>query len=409
MQQRIALGLVAVVALHSSTKAQTFTTIVRTGDSIAGVGNVLGTNGLAVDNQGQVLVHVITDNPNPSLNAAIVDATHAPLLKEGDAVSQPPGATIESFNAIVATSSGGVPAFYLELAGTAGTQDNTGIYVGFPPVQVVRESLPCTASGIAAGSSFSLLLAPKINDSQQVCFHAVIDDPNIPGANNFPALFTIDTSSGNQTLIAKRDDILPGQTWGIWNLEWDSLRLGFNNAGQVLFRAQTYDNPNVQNVIYLDSTLIAQTGNTSPFGGAYVSFYEVDLTDNGSNAFKCAFGSFMDGIVQDGAGFVQTGDGFPSIDPFAISELYEPHLGDDGTVIWLGLWNLPGGGQGRGLFKDYSLIVEEGQTQLNGQVVTNVFPAGAYHRSLSKSGQYFAFAVTLADGSNGAYLVNLWQ
>jgi len=252
------------------------------------------------------------------------------------------------------------------------------------------------------------VLPAKVNDSQHICFHAVIDDPNIAGTNNYPALFTLDSTTGTQTLIAKRDDILPGQTWGIWNLAWDSSQLAFNNAGQVLFMAQTYDNPNVQQVIYRNSTLIAQTGQTPSFGGTYTSLFSASHSNNGTYAFRCDLSNSV-ALVSNGGLFVKKTDFLPSIEPFAISELYESLVGDDERVMWIGLWNLPDGSQSKALFADYSILVEEGQTSIGGVTVTDATPAGGYHRCLSPSGQYFAFKATLQDGTQGAYLVNLWQ
>lgn len=408
MRGRILLGLIMPLALAAAGRSQAFVPVVETGDSIPGVGNVNHITGLAVDDSGRVLVTALTDNTNPAIRGVLVDSTHVALIQWGDAVSQPPGATISSLNNIVTLSASGVPAFYIGLNGTTGTTDDEGCYVGIPPAQAIRESLPCTATGIPAGSTYWAVLAPKVNDSQQISYHAIYDDPNIPGANNTRALFKLDTVSGVQTLIAKQNDILPGQTWGIWEFAWDELRLGFNNAGQVLFQCSTFDNPNVQNVIYRDNTLIAQTGSPSPFGGGYVSFYAMDLSNTGGYVFACGFGSFQNGIVQSGAGFVATNDYLPSIEPYAISEIYEPQLGDDGRVVWTGLWNLPGGGQGKGLFVDYSLLAEEGETALNGVVAADLLPAGAHYRSLSPSGQYFAFKAVRQDGSQGAYVVDLW-
>jgi hypothetical protein len=71
------------------------------------------------------------------------------------------------------------------------------------------------------------------------------------------------------------------------------------------------------------------------------------------------------GIVLNGAGFVQVGDTFPSIEPFAIRELGQPlFVGNDGV--------------------DRSF-------------------------TMSPSGRYVLFEATLAGGLEGAFLIDLWQ
>lgn len=407
MHQKLRAGVVAVLALPATTYAQNIVTIVKAGDIIPGVGTALGPVGLAVDDNGRVLVHVATDHSDPNQNGVVVDATLVPLMREGQALSQPSGASILDFNGgVLDVSAGGESAWMIRLAGV--TPNIDGIYRSLAPTFVLDETSACSATAVPSGCTYSTFLSPKINDSENLCFHGVLDDPNIAGSFNINALFKVNPTTGVQSVQCKVGDVLPGQSHSINSFEWNPENLAFNNAGQAMFIAGTNAPAGTNGVIYIDNTLVAQTSGPTPFGGTYIGFDAVDLTNNGGYSFRGRFGS-EEGIVQNGAAFVQTLDTLPCIEPFALSELYEPKAGDDSTVAWIGLWDLPGGGQGRGLFIDYSLLVEEGETLIGGVAIASIDGPGTYDRSLSPSGQYFAFEAVLADGTFGAYLVDLWQ
>lgn len=408
------LRLLAAGVLAASARTQTITTIIQTGDNVAGIGNVGLVQGMAVDDLGNVLVHVLTDNPNQDTNGAMVGVGGAPVVFEGQAVSQPSGAVIQSFNGgEVSLSSHGSSAFLIRLLGAPGNPDDNYIYYNVPLALGLREGDACTAPELTNGSIFRIFLPPLINDTNQLCFHGVVDDPNVPGTYDVSALFQVDTSTGVQTARYKEGDILPGQTWGIWEFNWDSGGLAFNSSGQVFFGASTFAAAGTNLVLYLDDTKIAQTGEVSPFGSSYISLgtsvLGQDLNSQGQYAFSCRLNDGTDGIVVEGHRFVQTGDSLPAIEPFQLSEIGQPLLfGEDERVLWYGLWNLPGGSQARGIFADYTLLVEEGATRINGFLVQQITGLDRSF-TMSPSGQYVIFEATLETVGEGAYLIDLWQ
>jgi hypothetical protein len=411
MRERL-LGAVLSLSLGVSATAQSITTIVKAGDNIAGYGNVTVVNGLGVDDQGHAFVHVITDNPNLNTNAAFVDENRAVIVGEGQAVGQPSGAVIRSFNGgVIDVSASGNPAFLL---GLLNAPFDEGLYLGTNPDLGLGKYSTSTAAQLTPGSTYQILLPPLINDSKQLCFHCVVDDPGVTGTYDVDALAVLDTTTASQSALYKEGDILSGQTWGIKKFNWNARGMAFNNSGQILFGAEIFAGSGSQ-VLYLNDTKIAQTGDPSPWGSTYqsvsTSTTAVDLNNNGDYVFSCDVNELFadDGIVRNGEAFVRKSDFLPDIDPFKISELGQAlFIGDDGRVLWMGLWDTPAPIQSRGLFIDYTLLVEEGVTQINGLPVT-ALPGLDRSFTLSPSGQYVLFEATLQGGIEGAFLIDLWQ
>ena len=413
MQARFSIAL-AALALTLPVSPQTIQKIVETGDPVSGMGNVTVISGPTVNNGGDVVVSVVTDNANPSLNTALLDANGAPLFVEGQALSQPSGATISGFAGGVFTPSSSGPWVYLiGMSGTSGTSDDEGYYFGTNPDLAIQESSVSLAPQFPAGSKYVSMLTPFINDSQKISFHTTIDDPNIAGTFNTRALMIVDLVGGTHQALVKQGDVLPGQSFALTTFNWDAHGMAFNNAGQVLWGGEIASASATNQVLYLGLTEVAQKGDPSPFGSTYTnvstSTLGCDLNNLGEYVFLCTLGSSSRAINRNGEAFVQQGDVLPDIEPYALSEFGQGiFIADDGRVFWTGLWNRPDGAQVTGLFVDYSLLIEEGVTEIGGQVVADL--AGLdRHIAMSRSGQYVVFVATLQNGVKGAYLIDLWQ
>ena len=404
----------AALALTLPASPQTIQKIVETGDAVSGMGNVLAINGPSVNNAGQAIVYVFTDNADPSLNTALLDASGAPIFVEGQALAQPAGATISGFNGGEVNFSPSGPAVYMiALNGTSGTSDDDGYYFGSNPDLAIQKSSVSLAPQFPSGSKYVSLLTPFINDSLQIAFHTTIDDPNIAGTFNYRALMVVDLVGGTHQAVVKQGDTLSGQSFPISSLTWGSHNLAFNNAGQVLFGAEIASPPASNQVLYLDGTEIAQKGDPSPFGPTYLnistSTTALDMNSLGDYVFTCSLGSGEKAINRNGEAFVRQGDVLPDIEPYALTEFGQAiFMGDDGRVFWTGIWKRTDGVEISGLFVDYSLLIEEGVTTINGQVVQDI--SGLSRQiTMSRNGQYVIFLATLQNGVKGAYLIDLWQ
>jgi hypothetical protein len=413
MQARFSIAL-AALALTLPASPQTIQKIVETGDALSGMGNVTVIQGPTVNDQGQAIVYVVTDNSNPSLNTALLDKTGTPIFVEGHALSQPSGAAISSFSGgVVNPSTNGPWVYLLGMSGTSGTSDDEGYFYGPNPDLALQESSISLAPQFPAGSKYVSMLTPYINDSLQVAFHTMIDDPNIAGTFNTRAVMVVDLLNGTHQALIKQGDIPPGQSFAISSFTWDAHAMAFNNAGQVMWGGEIVSAPATNQILYLGLTEVAQKGDPSPFGSTYLnvstSTLGCDLNNQGEYVFLCTLGNTGRAINRNGEAFVQSGEILPDIEPYALSEFGQGiFIGDDGRVFWTGLWNRPDGTQVTGLFVDYSLLIEEGVTEIGGQVVADL--AGLdRHIALSRSGQYVVFLATLQNGVKGAYLIDLWQ
>ena len=401
--------------LVPAARAQSIHTIVQTGDVIPGVGNVVLVRGVAVDDAGHALVHVQTDYPDLDLDAALVDENGAVVMVEGEVMNAPPGAVVTSLNHGEHKLSGpGTGAFLLALDDSSGNSLGKGVYWGGGPIPnlAVLEGDPVTAPEVSSGWSYGLFLTPYINGHDVLCFHSVLDDPNVSGQYDTRALVTLDTATGTQRVVAKDGDLLPGQQYPVMEMQWGYTAI--NDAGQVMYLVQTWDAIQVQMVLYLDDTIIAQKGHPSPWGPVYGNFgtgESADLNNLGDYAFINQLSTFQysGGIVLNGEAWLKEGETLPDIEPFKISDMGQGlRLGDNGSILWMGKWDVPGPTDAVGLFVDYNLIVEQGVTEIGGLVVEELFPHDTGYE-LSASGQYLIFRAKLEGGLEGGFLIDLWQ
>jgi len=395
-----ALLVVAGLTLSTTTPAQNITTLIETGAVIPGIGTVIGVNGIAVDNGGHVLVRARTDNPNPAAADCLLNELGVVMAFGGQALAQPSGATIRSFNGgNMTVNSVGRPALSLILDGVPSPEYDSGIYYDLPPILVTQAMSLTTAPQLPVGSLMKSFFYPKINDLDLICVQAVVDDPNIVGLNDTRALFILDPGAGTQNVLAKTGDLLPGQTQVITTFGGSQHELAINNAGQVMYRVNT----NSSSSIYLDYTKLSQTG------GPYTGFAAVSLNNNGDYAFTTQYGGGAGGIVSNGVTVVEYADTLPDLEPFQLQNIGNPmFLGDDGHLVWCSTFGAPDGTTAKGIFVEYSLLVSTAATPIHGSLVQDLtLQAGSF--TLSPSGQYLVFQATLAGGVSGAYLIDLWQ
>src|SRR4051812_7301219 len=123
-----AASVVAAACLVSNAHAQSITTLIKEGDTVAGVGTVTGTDGYAVNNAGQWIVEAATNNADPNTNLVLLK-TGAIYWRENDPIF---GANISSWDDHSLNNNG-------ELFGNiflrnATTSTDSGIHLNKQPV-----------------------------------------------------------------------------------------------------------------------------------------------------------------------------------------------------------------------------------------------------------------------------------
>ena len=136
----LALSLSSTVAA-----AQQITPLVLEGDAVIGVGNVTSIDNLAIHSAGDWYVEVDTDHANTDADGALLGPGGL-VYREGQALPLPVGATLNSFDGVSLNASGH-GGFNHFLSGTAGANDDSGVY--WDDHLLVQEGMLSTAAGFS--------------------------------------------------------------------------------------------------------------------------------------------------------------------------------------------------------------------------------------------------------------------
>ena len=382
------------------------------GDSVAGVGLVSSIGNIVVNNNGDWLVEVDTDNADTDADGALLDGGGL-LQREGGALAAPVGATLDSFDAVTLNDNGS-GGFNHFLDGTTGSTDDSGVYLD--GALIIQESDVSTAAGLSAGTPYRGFFEVKINDSDALLIMASVDDPAIASTTD-RALVVATTAAGaltGETVVAKEGDLLPGQTELVADFETGPHNFAFNDAGQVMFIADLEGGTAVDHAVYIDGTLVAQEGFVSPVGGrewSSLSLAELDLNNNGDYILSGSLaGDAATNLLisVNGAKFVQEGDSMPAIPGFSLTSFGSGpvHIADNGTKLWYGDWDDPDTSRDTGLFLNDQLVVQEGVTAIAGSTVLALRGIQDGYDP-SEDGTWMIFEAALADGREGAFTIEI--
>ena len=415
---RTAIALIALIALGAvPLSAQVITTAVAEGDALAGVGTVTRIDNLAVNDLGEWVVEVDTDNADTNQDGALVK-NGALLLREGQALPAPPNATLDSFDAVTIDDNGD-SGWNFFLDGTSGTGDDSGIY--FNDALVLQEGTISGAAGFSPGTPYIGFFETKVlpGGGNRILVMASVDDPAIASSVDRAIVAMDHDGAGNlvsETVLWKEGDILPGQVEGVNEFGTGPHDFAMNDGGQVLYFADVGASSTTDGCIYLDDTLLAQEGSPSPIGGRnyeLLSSRGRDLSNGGAWVTKAN----LDGdaatdeiLVRNGAVFRQEGDTLPDIAPFLLTTFGTGsgpvQIDQAGNVLWFGDWDDPDTDIDTGLFLNDELIVQEGVTTVDG-VIIDTIQSGQDAFMLSENGMWAMFEAVLINGIEGAFLIDL--
>jgi hypothetical protein len=408
------LTLLVPCALGAAAAGQSATPLVVEGDVVSGVGAVTSIQNLAVNSSGSWIVEVDTDNPDTNVDSALIQGG-ALLLQEGQALAAPSGATIDTFDAVTLNANGD-SAWNLFLDGTSGSSDDSGIF--FNGTLVIQESDVSTATGFSVGTPYIGFFETKFNAAGQILVMASVDDPAIGSSVDRALVIAAVDGTGNllsETVLYKEGDVLPGQVDALADFGTGPHAFDLNEAGSVLYIADLGGPTTTDGCIYLDGALLAQEGGPSPLPGrnwlSLSTSNRVALGDGGDYVFTGSLdGSTADNsvIVLNGAVFRQEGESLPAFAPHLLTSFGSGpvDVDDAGNVLWYGDWDDPDTTRDTGLLLNDTLLVQEGVTVINGQVVDSLRGVQDGY-ALSPDGGYVVFEATLANGLEGAFLIDL--
>ncbi len=404
----------------------TITALVLEGDAVTGVGLVTRIDNIAVNNDGDWLVEVDTDQLDTNADSVLIRNGTADW-REGDAVPAPGGASLGSFDSVTLNDTGR-SGFNFFLDGTKGLSDDSGVYGFFDPgsapfdgtALVVQESE--AAPGLTAGTPFIGFFDVKINNANHLLVTASVDDPDIDSSVD-RAMYILESDLdlggiSSFTLINAEGDVLPGQTEAIADFGTGPHTSAFNDAGETLYFVDLTGSTATDGAIYhydgLDRLLVAQEGGASPIKGRdwlSLSSPELDLSNNGELVFsgRLTGDTASDMVIvrndtvlrQEGDAVPGTLDGLFALTSFGTGPL---EISDGGRVLWYGDWDDPDPDVDTGLFLDDDLLVQEGVTTIDGVVVDTLRGIeDGYH--MSGNGRFIIFEAILLNGIEGAFLI----
>lgn len=403
------LGLLAADAPQQPV----FEPVALEGDVIAGVGAITFIDNLAVNDSGDWRVEADTDHVDTDADSVLIGGGQALILREGQSLALPAGASLDSFDAVTLNNVGR-SGWNFFLDGTTGTSDDSGLYLD--DNLILQEGFLSTSPSFSAGTPYIGFFETKINDGNQILVVASVDDPLISSTVDRALVILEVDASGTllgETVLAKEGDLLAGQVEFVEDFGTGPHNFAFNNASNVLFFANLTGVTTTDGAIYLDTALLAQEASPSPVAGRNwetLSSAVMDLNDAGDYVFR----GNLDGdtaddevIVSNGAVVAREGESPADIAPFRLTGFGTgPLLIDaDGDVLWYGDWDDPDTTRDTGLFLNDQLIVQEGVTAINGMTLATL--AGVQDAfSFSDNGDWILFEGSLTGSIDGAFRVS---
>ncbi len=389
--------------------------VVLEGDSVPDVGAITTIDNVAVNNSGQWLVESDTSHADTNADGVLL-RDGALLLREGQALALPVGASIGSFDAININNNGN-SGWNFFLDGTTGGSDDSGMF--FNADLIVQEGTESSASGFSPGTIYIGFFDAQINDSNQILSVLSVDDPAIATTVDRAIIQFDPHPMGGfiQVLVAKEGDVLPGQTESVTDFGTGPHTFAFNNDGELMFVADLTGDALADGVVYVGETIVAQEGQPSPVEGrnwmTLSTSVRMDLNNNGGYVHTGTLSGDTASdaiIVRNGEKFLQEGDTLPAIGgvfTFTSFGSGPVRITDNGDVVWFGDWNDPVTAQDTGLFINDTLLVQEGVTMIGGQLLTGLAAGVESGFYVSDNGDYIIFEGTLTGGVTGAFLITL--
>lgn len=409
---RTLFGL-ALLALPAAAQSWEVQPLVLEGDSVPGVGLVTSIQNLAVNNGLDWRVEADTDQADTNKDYVLLSPAGV-VAQEGQPLSAPAGALLDSFDSLTLDASGNSAVNYF-LDGTSGFSDDSGIY--WNGNLLIQEGDLSGAVGFSPNTPYIGFFETKLADNGDILVMATVDDPAVSSSADRALVRLTTDLLGNlasETLILKESDLLPGTTGLISDFGTGPQQFDMNDAGSILFYADTDLPLGTDGFIVWDNTILAQEGGTSPIVGrpwSSLSSPEVALNNSGDVAFS---GSLQGDsasnllLVKNTAKFRQEGDPVPGMPGFKFTSFGSGplDLADNGDLLWYGDWDDPNTSVDTGLFVNDQLVVQEGVTTVGGIAIDTLrgIQDGYF---ISDDGRFIIFEAVLADSTEGAFLATL--
>lgn len=398
--------VIGAVALTLNAAAQT-TKLIATGDIVPGLGTVTMLHEVHVNDIGDWVATVSTDQISPPWHTAFVRNGEV-VLKPGDILDAAP---------IWPFTGGFIRALDDEgnFAWTSASLGLSGLWLDAVPYVLKGE--PVVGVGVAPGTILENAAALALESSGAMIVTAQLYG-TLTGLYTQAILRATPHGSGvAATPVLVEGAFLPGHPSGIDFFANGEYSITSNAAGNVLYAVRFFDGVDG---VYRDADLLALAGGPSPIPGtAWDSGYELlgrplALNDAGDYAFSGKLSAPVgtnELLVWNGIPFARSGDVLPTIAPYALTAVSGTwfhkapiRLTQDGRVLWYGAWNDADTTRNEGIFLNHELVVQKGVTQIDGALIQD-FPLihGDRYFDISPDGSDLYVRALLADGRTGVF------
>jgi hypothetical protein len=258
---------------------------------------------------------------------------------------------------------------------------------------------------LGASSYYTGFSHVKLNNLGQLLLHCGTLDPAMDTFGKSTLMFH-DLVAASQKLVMRSGLLLPDGSAVATQLGMDPQESAINDLGEVLYL--TYSSGFAVHSVFVDDTLVARTGLSSPRPGSnYDNLVNLglDLNASGSFFFQADLDDGTDLLVRNHQIVIERNVSVPpDTAPFPISSLGTTNpneIDERGRVYWFGSWNQP---SGTGLFRDDELLVQEGTVTDDGLTLSSLGPFTAHSFHVSPSGEWLV-AIVLASNLSALLVV----
>jgi hypothetical protein len=384
--------------------------LIKEGDVVPGVGLVTSIWNKSVDNDGNTVVQVETDNPDYNLDHAVL-VNGVLQLMEGQAMALPAGSTLDEFNTMTINTSLN-HAWWFDLDGTSGPVDDAALYFGTN--MLLQQGFPSTAPTFGVGNYINFFAQSLLNEQDHILVIMSVNDPLMPITTDWAiVLMTVDATGNleSETVLFREQEKMPGQPNAARNLEIRTQCFAFNDLDQFMV---TLDEDYTGEAIYVDYTLVARQDQPSPVAGRnwkYLDGAEIDLNNVGGWVIHAE----LDGdnetdflIEKSGEKLVQEGDSLPGIEGYKFTRfgMGPVEISDTDNVLWYGDWDDPDITKDNGLFLNEHLILKNGLSKVEGQLIERIHGVEFGYR-MSPNGEWIIVEAQLEGDVNSVMLLHI--
>jgi len=148
-----AAALLSLLATAPVAAQFTVEAVLEFGDEVEGIGSVTSIDALSINDAGVWIIQAGTTFPDNEQDVVLLQNGRSPHLREGQSLSQPAGATIDSFDSVHLNACGD-SVWNLGLDNTMGLDDDTGVY--FFDRLLIQEGDLSIAPGLSSGTGISI-------------------------------------------------------------------------------------------------------------------------------------------------------------------------------------------------------------------------------------------------------------